>query len=54
MTLMPIRDVYNGISNSMDSNPSVFESKSQSFFKYLDKKEVKLNICEKFLCWQNK
>jgi len=30
------RDAYNGISNSMDSNPLVFESKNQSFFEYLD------------------
>jgi len=26
-----IRDAYNGISNPLDSNPSVFESKNQSF-----------------------
>ena len=32
------RNAYNGILNPMDLNPSVFESKNQSFFKYLDSK----------------
>ena len=32
------RDAYNGISNPMDSNPSVSESKNQSYFEYLDSK----------------
>jgi len=31
-----IRDAYNGISNRMDSNASVFESKRTSFIEYLD------------------
>jgi len=29
---------YNGISNLVNSNPLVFESKDQSFFEYLDSK----------------
>ena len=33
-------DAYNGISNPMDSNPSAFESKNQSFFEYLDSKQI--------------
>jgi len=28
-------DAYNGISNPIDLNPSVFQSKNQSFCKYL-------------------
>jgi len=31
-------DAYNGISNPMDSNPLVFESKNQIFFEYKDSK----------------
>jgi len=31
-------DAYNGISNPMDSNHSVFEFKNQSFFEELDSK----------------
>jgi len=33
-----IRDTYNGMSNPMDSNPWVFESKNQGFFEYVDSK----------------
>jgi len=32
------RDAYIGISNPMDSNPSVYKSKNLSFFEYLDSK----------------
>ena len=47
------RDAYNGISNSLDSNPSVFQSKNQSFFRIfrfeinLDQINVKnCKVCE--------
>jgi len=37
-TYVTIRDVYNNISNPVDSNPSVFEFKNKSFSEYLDSK----------------
>jgi len=34
------RDAYNGISNPMDLNSSMFESKNQSFFEDFDLKKI--------------
>jgi len=38
----------------MDSNPSVFKCKNQSFYEYLDSNKLGVHKRENLLIWQNK
>jgi len=49
---MMSRDAYNGISNPIDSNRSVFKFKNQIFFKIQTKFGLKKH--EKLQSWQTK
>ena len=46
--------IINRISNPLDLNPSVLESKNQSFSNILIRNKFELNKCEKLRSWQNK